>query len=497
MTTLSSLTIAQAHEKLRTKEISAEELTRSCIERTENVDEKINAVVYKNFDRALAQAKEIDAHGVFDHPLTGIPYYAKDVFSEEGVPTTACSNVLRNNPTSPSGLRGAKDYVSPYDSTTTKRLKAKGAISLGKVNTDEFTMGASTETSCYGVTKNPWDISRVAGGSSGGPAASVSADECIFALGTDTGGSIRQPAGFCGITGLRPTYGRTSRYGVLSMASSLDTNGPMCKNIEDLAIVLEAMAGKDPMDATTGEAPVPHYSKELKKDVKGLRIGLPKEYFIDGIRSDCESAVRSAVDTLKTLGAEIVDISLPHTKYAVATYYVLCPSEVSSNMARYDGIRFGHTVSKPEDLVDYYERARSEGFGSEVKRRIMIGTYALSAGYFDAYYLKAQKVRTLIRKDFDDAFKKVDVILSPVSPHPAFTIGANSNDPVAMYLEDVFTIAQVMAGIPCLSVPCGLSKEGLPIGLQLMGPQWGEAKILSTAYAYEQATEWHTKKPGL
>lgn len=281
------------------------------------------------------------------------------------------------------------------------------------------------------------------------------------------------------------------------MASSLDTNGPMCKNIEDLAIVLEAIAGKDPMDATTGETPVPHYRTKLKKDVKGLRIGLPKEYFIEGIREDCESAVRTAAETLKKLGAEIVEISLPHTKYAVATYYVLCPCEVSSNMARYDGIRFGHTVLKPQDLVDYYQRARSEGFGAEVKRRIMIGTYALSAGYYDAYYLKAQKVRTLIRQDFDEAFKKVDVILSPVSPGPAFTIGQNSNDPVAMYLEDVFTVAQVMAGIPCLSVPCGMSKEGLPIGLQLMGPQWGEATILKTAYAYEQATEWHAKKPTL
>ena len=481
---LSSLTISEAHEKLRTKKISAEELTRACIERTDNVDEKINAVVHKNFDRALEEAKKIDAKGVFDHPLAGIPYYAKDVYSETVVPTTACSNMLRK-----------KDYVSPYDSTTTKRLRAVGAISLGKTNTDEFTMGASTETSCYGVTKNPWDATRVAGGSSGGSAAAVSSDECIFALGTDTGGSIRQPAGFCGITGIRPTYGRTSRYGVLSMASSLDTIGPMCKNIEDLAIVLEAIAGKDGMDSTTSARPVAPYRSLLTKDLKGLRVGLPKEYFIKGIRPDCEDAVRTAGDTLKKLGAEIVDISLPHTKYAVATYYVLCPCEVSSNMARYDGIRFGHTALKPQDLVDYYQRARSEGFGAEVKRRIMIGTYALSAGYFDAYYLKAQKVRTLIRQDFDDAFKKVDVILSPVSPHPAFKVGANSNDPVAMYLEDVFTIAQVMAGIPCLSVPCGISKEGLPIGLQLMGPQWGEATILKTAYAYEQATEWHTKKP--
>ncbi len=492
---LSGLTISQAHEKLKAKEISSEELTRSCIDRIEKVDGKLNAIVHRNFDYAIDAAKRADKKGTFETPLSGIPYLAKDVFCEAGVPTTGCSQMLRN-----------KDYIPPFNSTTTKRLKNAGAISLGKTNTDEFTMGASTETSCYGVTRNPWDISRVAGGSSGGSAAAVSADEAIFALGTDTGGSIRQPASFCGIAGLRTTYGRTSRYGVMSMASSLDTIGPMCKCVEDLAIVLEAIAGKDVMDGTTSDKPIEPYSK-LKNTVKGLRIGLPKEYFIEGIRPDCEKAVRDAAALYESMGAELVDISLPHTKYAVATYYVLCPSEVSSNMARYDGIRYGHTplrqdsegraVKKPEDLLDYYRRARSEGFGTEVKRRIMIGTYALSAGYFDAYYLKAQKVRTLIRKDFDDAFNTVDVILSPVSPHTAFTVGANSNDPVAMYLEDVFTVAQVMAGIPCLSVPCGLSTEGLPIGLQLMGPQWGEATILNAAYAYEQATEWHTKKPDI
>jgi len=480
---LSGLTISEASRKLAKGEISSEELTRSCIERIEKVDGKLNAIVHRNFDYAIDAARKADKKSDFESPLSGIPYLAKDVFCEAGVPTTGCSNMLRE-----------KNYISPFDSTTTKRLKNAGAISIGKTNTDEFTMGASTETSCYGVTRNPWDISRVAGGSSGGSAAAVSADEAIFALGTDTGGSIRQPAGFCGIAGIRVTYGRTSRYGVMSMASSLDTIGPMCKSVEDLAIVLEAISGKDIMDGTTSEKPVEPYSK-LQNNVKGLKIGLPKEYFIEGIRPDCEKAIRDAAALYKSMGAELIDISLPHTKYAVATYYILCPSEVSSNMARYDGLRYGHTVKKPEDLVDYYQRARSEGFGAEVKRRIMIGTYALSAGYFDAYYLKAQKVRTLIRKDFEDAFQKVDVILSPVSPHPAFIVGANSADPVAMYLEDVFTVAQVMAGIPCLSVPCGMSKEGLPIGLQLMGPQWGERAILNAAYAYEQATEWHTKKP--
>ncbi len=484
MTSPASLTIVQAHDLLRGKKLSATELTKACIDRIEAVDKTLNAVVHRNFERALVQAKERDAKGDFSSPLAGIPYLAKDVYCEAGVQTTACSNVLRE-----------KNYVPPFDSTTTARLKAAGAISIGKTNTDEFTMGASTETSCYGVTRNPWNTACVAGGSSGGSAASVAADEAFFALGTDTGGSIRQPAGYCNITGIRPTYGRTSRYGVMSMASSLDTIGPMCKNIEDLAIVLQAIAGKDPLDATTGDKPVPDYRAMLKKDAKGLRIGLPKEYFLKGMNQEVEGAVRSAADILKGLGATIHEISLPHTKYATATYYVLCPCEVSSNMARYDGIRYGHTAKNPENLIQYYKDARSGGFGPEVKRRIMIGTYALSAGYFDAYYRQAQKVRTLILRDFEEAYKSVDVILSPVSPTPAFKVGAHENDPVAMYLEDVFLDGQVMAGIPCLSVPCGFSKDGLPIGLQIMGPQWEEGGILSVAYAYEQATNWHTKKP--
>jgi aspartyl-tRNA(Asn)/glutamyl-tRNA(Gln) amidotransferase subunit A len=483
---LSSLTISQAHEKLRTKEISSTELVQACIDRIEKVDGKLNAVVHKNFERALEQAKKVDKAGKFESPLTGVPYLAKDVYCEEGVATTACSNILRN-----------QDYIAPYDSTTTKRLKTAGAISIGKTNTDEFTMGASTETSCYGVTKNPWDLSRVAGGSSGGSGAAIAADECIFALGTDTGGSIRQPAAFNSIAGLRPTYGRTSRYGVMSMASSLDTIGPLCKNVEDMALVLEAIAGKDAMDGTTSDQPVPNYSGALKKDLKGVIVGLPKEYFIDGLDKETEKATRDAAKVLESLGAKVKEISLPHTKYALATYYVLCPCEVSSNMARYDGLRFGHTVTKPKDLIDYYERARSEGFGLEVKRRIMIGTFALSAGYYDAYYLQAQKVRTLIRKDFEDAWNDVDLVLSPVTPTPAFMIGAHENDPVAMYLEDVFMDGAVMAGIPALSIPAGFSKTGLPIGVQMMAPQWGEQKILSAAYAYENVTEWHTKKAPL
>lgn len=485
---LNTLTIAQAHEKLRSKEISAEDLVKASIDRIEAVNGELNAVVHKNFDRALDTAKKVDAAGVFDHPLTGIPYIAKDVFCEEGVPTTACSNILRNN---------GKDYTPPFNSTTTNRLNAVGAISIAKANTDEFTMGASTETSCFGPTRNPWDTSRVAGGSSGGSAAAVAADMSIFALGTDTGGSIRQPAGFCSCTGIRTTYGRTSRFGVMSMASSLDTIGPFGKTVEDLAIILQAIAGKDPMDGTTGNVTVPDYRAALTGDVKGLKIGLPKEYFIDGMHKDVEASVREAAKVLESLGAELVEISLPHTKYAVATYYVITPCEVSSNMARYDGVRYGHSVEAPKDLIEYYHRVRSEGFGTEVQRRIMIGTYALSAGYYDAYYRQAQKVRTILKQEFDDAFKTVDLILSPTSPTPSFKVGAHADDPVAMYLEDVFLCAQPMAGIPCMSVPCGFSSDNLPIGLQLMGRQWDEATVLRAGDAYEKATEWHKQKPKL
>lgn len=502
---LSTLTITQAHDKLKKKEISSVELTKACIERIEKVDKSLNAVVFQNFDRALEEAKKIDSIGKFEHPLTGIPYLAKDVYCEKGVPTTACSNVLRN-PASPhdnGATQGKQNYLPPFDSTTTKRLKAKGAISIGKTNTDEFTMGASTETSCYGVTKCPWDLSRVAGGSSGGSAAAVSADECVFALGTDTGGSIRQPASFCGCVGLKVTYGRTSRYGVMSMASSLDSIGTLAKSVEDAALVLETIAGKDSMDSTTSDRPVPGYLRSLKGGLKGLKIGLPKEYFAKGIDPEVEQAVRSAAETMRKLGAEILDVSLPRTKYAIATYYVLCPCEVSSNMARYDGIRYGHgSTDSPqaphsESLIEYYQRVRSTGFGAEVKRRVMIGTFALSAGYYDAYYLKAQKVRTLIKNEFEDAFKQVDIILSSVAPTPAFKIGAHTDDPLAMYLEDAFTVPINLAGIPGLSLPCGFSKNNLPIGMQLLGPQWGEETILRAGYAYEQATEWHTKKPAL
>lgn len=484
--TLHTLTIGEAHAQLKAKKISALELTQACIDRIEEIDPKMNAVVYKNFERALAEAKILDSKADFTSPLSGIPYLAKDVYCEEGVPTTACSNILRE-----------KTYCPPFDSTTTTRLKAAGAVSIGKSNTDEFTCGASTETSCYGVTRNPWDLNRVAGGSSGGSAAGVGGDECLFALGTDTGGSIRQPAGFCNCVGLRTTYGRTSRFGVMSMASSLDTIGPITKTVEDAALVLQAIAGKDPRDGTTKDVPVPNYAAALTGNVKGLRIGIPKEYFIEGLNAEVEGAVRTAAKVLESLGATLMDISLPHTKYALATYYVLCPCEVSSNMARYDGIRFGHTVNDATGLVEYYNKVRGSGFGPEVKRRIMIGTYALSAGYFDAYYRQAQKVRTLILQDFVEAYKNVDIILAPVSPTPAFTVGAHADDPVAMYLEDAFMDGAVMAGIPAMSVPAGFSKDGLPIGLQLMAGQWQEETVLRAAHAYEQQTKFYERKPQL
>ena len=493
---LHTLTITEAHTKLKSKEISATELTQSCIDRINAVDDNLNAVVHPHFENALAHAKQIDTEGTFEHPLTGIPMLVKDVYCEAGVPTTACSNMLRD-----------KDYVPPHNATTIDRLNNVGAISLGKANTDEFTCGASCETSCFGPCRNPWDTTRVAGGSSGGSAAGVGADECIFALGTDTGGSIRQPAGYCNCTGLRCTYGRNSRYGVISMASSLDTIGPICKSVEDTALVLQAIAGHDPFDATTGRVEVPDYSAALTGDIQGMKIGIPQEYFVDGLNPEVEKSVRSAAGELERLGATLHEISLPHTKYAVATYYILCPSEVSSNMARYDGIRYGHGgdrgsgtgdrsgSNEHSELVEYYFRNRSKGFGDEVKRRIMIGTYALSAGYFDAYYRQAQKVRTLIKQDFESAFEQVDLILSPVSPSTAFEIGAHQNDPVAMYLEDIFLSSQALAGIPALSVPCGFSSENLPIGLQLMGPQWGEPTVLQAGHAYQQATDWHTRKP--
>lgn len=488
---LNQLTITQAHQKLRSKEISAQELTQACYDQIDQVDEQVRAVVYDNRDLALKKAKAIDEKGEFDHALTGIPYLVKDVYCEQGVPTTACSNILRQ-----------KDYAPPYESTTTSRLNAKGAISLGKANTDEFTMGASTETSCYGPTMNPWDTTRIAGGSSGGSAACLAANESIFSLGTDTGGSVRQPAAFCNVTGIRPTYGRTSRYGAMSMASSLDVTGPLAKTVEDTAIILQAMAGHDPLDGTTANVPVSNYSSALVNELKGLKIGIPKEYFIDDMNSEVEQSINDAKKVFASLGVELIDISLPHTKYATPAYYVIAPCEISSNMARYDGIRYGHTEDA-KDLIEYYFNTRTAGFGDEVRRRIMVGTYALSAGYYDAYYRQALKVRRLIKQDFDEAFEQVDAIIAPCTPGPAFTKGAHANDPVAMYLEDIFLDPQPLAGIPALSVPCGFASNTtnpnnkLPLGMQIMGPQWGEELILNIGHQFQLNTDWHTKQSPL
>lgn len=484
---LNELTIHEARAKLAKKEVSALELTQSCFERIEKVDSKLNAFISLNKKEALKEAGKIDeqiakgkALGVF----AGIPMALKDVFCTKGIETTACSNIL-------------KGFVPPYDATTVSKLKEQGTILLGKLNTDEFTCGASTETSCFGPTKCPWDTDRVAGGSSGGSAAAVSADEAFFTLGTDTGGSIRQPAALCGCSGLKVTYGRVSRFGVISMASSWDTIGPLAKDVEDLALIMNVIAGPDQRDATTPQVKVSDYTKSLKADVKGLKIGVPKEYFGEGVEKETAKIVRDAIKEFEKAGAIVKEVSLPYTKYGVAVYYVVMPSEVSSNMARYDNIRYGSSKVEAEDLIDHYFKARAKGFGPEMKRRIMIGAYALSAGYYDAYYLKAQKVRTLIINDFNQAFSEVDVLMAPTSPFPAFKLGEKANDPLAMYLADALTIPASAAGIPALSVPCGFSKDKLPIGLQIIAPQFREDLLMQVGFAYQNLSDWHKQKPDL
>ncbi|MDD2542375.1 MAG: Asp-tRNA(Asn)/Glu-tRNA(Gln) amidotransferase subunit GatA, partial [Desulfuromonadaceae bacterium] len=433
-------------------------------------------------EQALADAATADiriAAGKTD-VLTGIPLALKDIFLTEGIRTTCGSRILDN-------------FIPPYSATSYEKLKERGAVLLGKLNQDEFAMGSSNESSAYGSTRNPWDTSCIPGGSSGGSAAAVAAREAIATLGTDTGGSIRQPASHCGCVGLKPTYGRVSRYGVIAYASSLDQVGPLTRDVTDCAIMLGAVAGHDTKDSTSVDTPVPDYAASLTQGVKGLKIGLPKEYFIAGLDADVQKAMDAAIETYRRLGAEFVDISLPHTDYAVATYYLIATAEASSNLARYDGVRFGHRA-EAAGLLDLYTKSRSEGFGAEVKRRIMLGTYALSSGYYDAYYVKAQKVRTLIMNDFISAFANVDVMLTPVAPTPAFKIGEKVNDPLQMYLSDIFTIPVNLAGTCAMSLPAGYSATGLPIGLQLIGKPFGEEAILQAGHAFEQATEWHTRK---
>jgi aspartyl-tRNA(Asn)/glutamyl-tRNA(Gln) amidotransferase subunit A len=477
------LTIHEAQQLLKNKKLSSVELTKACLERINKVEPKVHALVTVTEELALEQAKKADrliAKGDA-HPLTGIPVIIKDNMCTKGTRTTCSSKMLEN-------------FIPPYEATVVAKLNSSGAVTIGKANMDEFAMGSSTEHSAFFPTHNPWDLNRVPGGSSGGSAVAVAADETIYALGSDTGGSIRQPAGFCSVTGLKPTYGRVSRYGLVAFASSLDQIGPLTKDVTDCAIVLNAIAGYDNRDSTSVPQPVPDYTKCLKKDLKGLAIGVPKEYFVTGMQAEVETSMRAAVKKLEELGAKIDwEVSLPHTPHALAVYYIIAPSEASANLARYDGVKYGFSYQKTENMWEALEKTRQFGFGDEVKRRIMLGTYALSAGYYDAYYLKAQKVRTLIRREFDQAFEKYDALVTPTSPTVPFKIGEKVDDPLQMYLSDVCTLPINIAGLPAISIPAGFA-DGLPIGMQLIGKPFGEEAILRIAYAYQQATEWHKKR---
>ncbi len=478
---ITSLTAHEILHLLRSRQISPAEVVMALSRRIEEVDPLLHAYLSHDLDRALADAASVDV-GL---PLGGLPISIKDLISVQGHPCSCASKILEG-------------YIAPYDATVISKLRAAGAIPFGRLNMDEFAMGSSTENSAFGPTKNPWDTTRTPGGSSGGSAAAVAADEAFAALGSDTGGSIRQPAALCGCVGLKPTYGRVSRFGLVAFASSLDQIGPLTKDVEDAALLMDIIAGLDKNDSTSLPEPVPNFSANLRKGVKGLKIGLPKEYFIEGLDPEVETAVRTAVEHLEGLGAELLQISLPHTEHALSTYYIIAPAEASANLARFDGVRYGFRATGSNGLIDHYGRTREEGFGAEVKRRVILGTYVLSSGYYDAYYLRAQKVRTLIRKDFADAFERVDVIACPTSPTPAFRLGERTNDPLSMYLADVFTLAANMAGICGISIPCGFAEQGgkqLPVGLQILGRELDELAILQAGYAYEQSTDWHKAKP--
>ena len=483
---LSAITLHQAAELLRKREVSSNELTKAVLRRIEETDDKVRAYITLSRDLALEQAAKADERRKKESdspPLLGVPIAIKDNFLITGVRTTCASKILDT-------------FIPPYDATAIKKLRDAGAVFIGKTNLDEFAMGSSAENSAFFPTHNPWKLDRVPGGSSGGSAAAVAADQCLAALGTDTGGSIRQPASCCGVVGLKPTYGRVSRYGIIAFASSMDQVGPLTKDVRDCTLLLQAIAGYDPADSTSVKESVPSYVDALAGDIKGLRLGIPKEYFVSGMQPEVENAVRQAIKVLEKNGATIEDISLPHTDYAIAVYYIVPTAEASSNLARYDGMRYGHRASA-KDLTETYMLSRGEGFGPEVKRRIMLGTYVLSAGYYDAYYLKAQQVRTLIKNDFEAAFQRCDAIITPTAPTTAFKIGEKSQDPLQMYLSDIFTISINLAGLPALSLPCGFDSEGLPIGLQIIGRHFDESKLLRVAYAYEQATEWHKRKAEL
>jgi aspartyl-tRNA(Asn)/glutamyl-tRNA(Gln) amidotransferase subunit A len=475
---LSSLTIDAARTAVQNRKTTATALAEAYYANIERKDPQIGAFLTLSKDRAFAKAAEIDAlvtKGETLPPLGGVPVGIKDVMVTREVCTTAGSKILGN-------------YIPPYDCTAVARLEAAGAVILGKTNCDEFAMGSSTENSAWHPVHNPRDLSRVPGGSSGGSAAAVAADMAVIALGSDTGGSIRQPASFCGVVGLMPTYGRVSRYGLIAFASSLDHIGPLSKTVKDAAITLRAIGGRDPMDSTSADVPIPDYVAELERPVRGLKIGVPKEYFGEGLDAEVRTAVEAAIQKLAELGCEINSLSLPHTRYAIAAYYIVATAEASSNLARYDGVRYGFRAKGANTLSEMYRRSRDQGFGPEVKRRIMLGTYALSAGYYEAYYLKAQKVRTLLAQDFAEAFKKVDAIVTPTSPTAAFRLGEKMDDPLAMYLADIYTVTADLVGIPGISIPCGETKEKLPIGLQILGKHFDEATIMRIANEYEQAT---------
>ena len=486
---LFDLTIHELHDLLKEKKASSREITESVFKRIKAVEPKVGSYITLTEELALAQAKGADeaiakVGAQQAAPLQGIPLGIKDNFLIKGIKTTCASKILNN-------------YIPPYTATSAQKMIDQGAVVVGKLNMDEFAMGSSTENSSFAVTRNPWDTERIPGGSSGGSATSVAAGECIASTGTDPGGSIRLPAALTNVVGVKPTYGRVSRYGVIAFASSLDQVGPLTKDVTDAAIMLKALAGHDPRDSTSLNIPVPDYTKSLIPDVKGWKIGIPKEYFIEGLDPEVSRAIEESIQTMKKLGAECREVSLPHTDYGVPTYYILATAEASSNLARYDGIRYGHRHPGSKGLAELYEKTRSEGFGAEVKRRIMLGTYVLSAGYYDAYYIRGQKVRTLIRRDFEKAFEQCDVILTPVSPTPAWKIGEKMNDPLTMYLSDIFTINVNLAGLPGMSLPCGFTKSGLPVGMQLIAKHFEEEKMLRVAFAYEQATEWHKKRPAL
>ena len=479
-----ALSISELSPLLAKREVSPVEVTEALLARIAEGDKDINAYITVDEAGALAQAKAAETRLARGEggPLTGIPLAIKDVLVTKGLRTTCGSRILEK-------------YLPPYDATVCARLREQGAVFLGKVNMDEFAMGSSTENSAFGPSHNPWNLDCITGGSSGGSAAAVAADLCIASLGSDTGGSIRQPASHCGVAGLKPTYGRVSRYGLVAYASSLDQVGPLTKEVRDAALLLNAIAGHDAQDSTSAPVPAPDYLETLGRDIKGLKIGVPREYFGEGLNPDVAAAVKGALATLENLGAELVEVSLPHTEYAVAAYYVIATAEASSNLARYDGVKYGFREAGA-NLLEMYANTRTHGFGPEVRRRIMLGTYALSAGYYDAYYRKASQVRTLIRRDFEAAFGQCAVLAAPVSPAPASRLGEMTADPLTMYLSDIFTISVNLAGIPGISAPCGFSREGLPIGLQILGPAFGEPQVLQTAYAFEQATDFHRRKPG-